>query len=323
MRVFAGPALALMAGLAVLALVAPSTLAQAPPSGAASVDISGRAESGVVSADDPGEFPFTVKNNGQAPPGAEQQAAADVAVSVDGVPEGWTVSAQPAAFKLAPGASQDVTIQVQVAPGSGTRSAALTVNVVLTTPLESLEPILGQVPGGAASQTARDSAPLSIEVRDSVTRQVMETLGPWVYVLLLLLVAAVLVAVGITISSRRTLVRMAADTREQPVAPGGKVAFPFRVEGLARDTDTVLLQVSAVQEGWAAFLPVPELILEPGQSQDLSLVVIAPRTANQGTRQAVLVTATSARAPKGAANLEFIAIVQGPEELPTAPRRSK
>ncbi|HJQ93261.1 MAG TPA: NEW3 domain-containing protein [Candidatus Thermoplasmatota archaeon] len=309
--------------LAVLLAVAPIASSQAPPSAQPAVSIEGSSEGGTASADDPATFRFTVRNDSQGIPGGEDQSKADVAVTVEGVPEGWTVSVTPSSFELAPGASQPVDVQVQVPPDAGTKSATMTVKAVLVSPLESLEPILGQVPGGGASQTATDSAPLTVEVSDSVTRQVLETLGPWVYVLLLLLVAAVLVAIGVTVASRRTMVRLSAETRELPVPPGGKVAFPFRVEGLARDPDAVLLQVSAVQEGWAAFLPVPELVLEPGQPQEVTLMVIAPRIANQGTRQGVLVTATSAKAPKGAANLEFIATVEGPEDLPVAPRRAK
>lgn len=309
--------------LAVLLATVPAASAQAPPSASPAVDISGRAESGTVTVDEPATFAFTVKNNSPAVPGTEEQSKADVAVTVEGVPSGWTVSVEPSSFELAPNAVQEVTVQVQVAPDTEARSATLTVKALLISPLESLEGVLGQIPGGGASQTASDSAPLALEVSDSVTRQVLETLGPWIYAILLLLVAAVLVAIGVIVSSRRTLVRLVADVRELTVAPGGKVAFAFRVEGLARDADTILLRVSAVMDGWAAFLPVPELVLEPGQSQEMTLVVIAPRIATQGTRQAVLVTATSAKSPRGAANLELVATVEGPEDLPLAPRRAK
>ncbi|MFA5942851.1 MAG: NEW3 domain-containing protein [Candidatus Thermoplasmatota archaeon] len=315
MRIAASPLLILL-----VALLAAASIQAQTPSTSPAVEISGKADSGTVSVDQV-TFEFTVKNNSPLVPGIEQQSKADVAVTIDGIPAGWTVSAEPSSFELAPGASQAVKIKVQVAPDADSKEAALTVIAVLVSPLEGLDPILGQNPQTA--QTATDSAPLRIEVRNSLTRNVMETLGPWIYVVLLLLVAAVLVAVILTVSARRALVRLASDTRELSVVPGGKVAFPFRIEGLARDTDTVLLAVSAVQEGWAAFLPVPELVLEPGQAQELSLVIIAPHDAAQGTRQAVLVTATSAKAPKGAANLEFIALVEGVADVPTAPRRAK
>jgi uncharacterized protein (DUF58 family) len=290
--------------------------AQAAPA----VDITGQGDEGAVAVDHPATFTFSVKNTGQPVPGQGSNGAARVVIHVDGVPDGWTVSPSPADFRLAAGASQQVDVQVAVSPEASAKDAGLTVVADLYSALEGLDPVVTPVPG--AAQHASDSAPLAVRVDNSLTRDVLETLGPWVYVLLVLLVLAVLVAVAIAVSARRSLVRLASDTRELRIAPGGKVAFPFRVEGLARDTDTVLLQVSAVQEGWAAFLPVPELVIEPGQAHDLTLVVIAPRTATQGTRQAVLVTATSARAPKGAANVEFIAAVEGPADL-AAERRPK
>jgi hypothetical protein len=310
-RVAAGPA----AALAILLLALQGAQAQASPG----VEITGASDHGSVAVDHPGSFTFTVRNTSPPAPQQGSNGAARVVVRVDGVPaDGWTVSVSPNDFRLDAGAGQQVTVQVAVSPEASARDAAMTVVADLYSALEGLDPVTGSV----APQHASDSAPLAVKVDNSLTRDVLETLGPWVYVLVVLLVLAVLVAVAIHVSARRSLVRLASDTRERPVAPGGKAAFPFRVEGLARDTDTVLLQVSAVQEGWAAFLPVPELVLEPGQSQELSLVVIAPRGAAQGTRQAVLVTATSAKAPKGAANLEFVAVVQGPEDL-QAERRPK
>lgn len=314
-------AIVLAFAIAAVAFLLPSVAAQAPPSASPSVEVVAEVSQGSVSLDEPKTFTVTVRNTSPAVPGLEGNMMADVAVSVTGAPEGWSVAIQPATFELPPGGEEQVDITVSITPEVGTGSTTLTVTADLYSPLEGLEPILGSVPG--ASQKATASTPLEVSVDNSLTRDVMEAIGPWVYALLLLLVAAVLVIVGISVASRRTLVRLAADTRELPVAPGGKVAFPFRVEGLARETDAVLLQVSAVQDGWAAFLPVPELDLEPGQVQEVSLVVIAPRDAAQGMKQAVLVTATSAKAPKGAASVEFLAVVEGVEPLPAAPRRSK
>lgn len=293
--------------------------AQAQAQVAPSVDVSGESDRGAVAVDHPATFTFTVTNTRTPAPAQGDNGADRVVIHVDGVPDGWTVNPSPSDFRLAAGDRQQVDVQVSVSPGSP-EQATLTVVADIYSALEGLEPVISPVPGG--SQHASDSATLAVQVDNSLTRDVLETLGPWVYVLLVLLVLAVLVAVAIAVSARRALVRLASDTRELRVAPGGKVAFPFRAAGLARDTDTVLLQVSAVQEGWAAFLPVPELVMEPGQAHDLTLVVIAPRTATQGTRQAVLVTATSAKAPKGAASLEFIAVVEGPADL-QAERRPK
>ncbi|MHB1262130.1 MAG: hypothetical protein ACYC2H_10505 [Thermoplasmatota archaeon] len=310
-----GPSLALL--LVLLAVAAPVG-AQAPP--ASGVEISGEATKGTISVEQTASFKFTVKNTSPASgTPLDAQDEADVAITFEAVPQDWTVSATPQSFRLARGQSATTEVQVTVPTGSDVKHATIAVVAILTPATSNLPPLLDPV----EQEPASAKAPLELQVQNSVTRDVIEALGPWIYVVLLLLVAAIVVAVAVTVSSRRTLVRLAADTREQVVAPGGKVSFPFRVEGLARDTDTILLQTSAVQEGWAAFLPVPELVMEPGQAQDLNLVVIAPRSAAQGARQAVLVTATSSRAPKGAANLEFVAVVEGVEDLPTAPRRAK
>jgi len=290
------------------------------PSASPGVTITADPSNGAtVSLEHPTSFKFTVKNtsqgSGQQP--LDAQDAADVAIRLAGAPEGWTASASPANFQLYPGQSTSVTVQVAVATSSSAKDATITVSADLYSPIKGLDPVLGNVPG--ATQKASADATLSLARHDSTTRAVLEAVGPWIYAILLLLVAAILVAVAISVASRRTLVRLSADARELAVAPGGKVAFPFRVEALARETDTILLQVSAVQEGWAAFLPVPELTLDPGQVQDLSLVVIAARGAAQGAKQAILVTATSGKAPRGAASLEFVARVEGPEDLVREP----
>ena len=293
---------------ALLAAASPAA-AQVPPSpGAAAVTVQFADESGKVSLDDGASFDATVTNAGQASgTPIDDQNRADVTLVVTGAPAGWNVAVAPSSIELGPGESAQVRVQVTLAAEAEADAAELILTATLTSPLEGLDPLLG--PGGA-SQTATANDSLRVTRDDSVTRDILEAVGPWIYAILLLLVAAVLVAVGISVASRRALVRLASDARELPVPPGGRVVFPFKVEALAKQPDTVLLQVSAVQEGWAAFLPTPEMQMDPGQLEELTLVVIAPRGAADGTRQAVLVSATSAKAPKGAANLEFIAVVR-------------
>jgi uncharacterized membrane protein len=309
--------------VALLALLAASSaLAQAPPSLSPSVTIQGAETEGTVTVEEERLFSFTVTNTGLASgTPLDEQNDGDVTVTVTGLPAGWTASANPGSFRLAPGASQEVQVQVQVAASAKDREAQLTIAVEMLSPLGRLDPVLGQIPG--ATQRSNASATLDLTVQESFTRNVLEAVGPWIYAIVLLLVAASVVAIGLVVAARRSLVRLATDRSELPLPPGGKVAFAFQAETKARDPDNVLLRVSAVPEGWAAFLPVPELTLAPGVAQELSLVVIAPRDAAQGTRQAILVKATSSKAPKGAATLELTAVVEGVEELPSAPRRRK
>lgn len=315
------PAAAVILALCVIALVgiAAPAAAQAPPSPAAAVSVAFDEERGAITVDRAATFRLVVRNDGAAMPAGNEGTASDVTLAVTGIPEGWTASATPASFALQNGQSRTVELQVSVSPSAAAREADLVVTAELVSPLGGLDPILG--PGGQ-SQRATASDQIHLVRDDSVTRDILEGLGKWIYAVLLLLVAAVFVAVAITLSSRRALVRLSSDTRELTVPPGGRVVFPFKVEGLARHEDSALLQVSAVQEGWAAFLPVPELALEPGQVQDLTLVVIAPKNASEGSRQAVLVSATSSKAPKGAANLEFVATVHGGTPPRAAKRKS-
>lgn len=310
--------LALAAALAMLPLL-PAATGQAP-SASPQVSVEMPQSEGTVTVEETRTFTLTVRNEGESTP-LDDQNRGDVNILLSGVPAGWTVSANPANFEVAPGDAVEVEIQVSVATGATARGADIGITAEMYSPLRGLDPILGQIPG--ATQRSEDNATLRLTVEESFTRDVLETLGPWIYAVLLLLVAAVVVAVGLTVASRRSLVRLSSDTRELTVAPGGKVAFPFRAEGLAREPDSVIMQVSAVQEGWAAFLPVPELALEPGQAQELQLIAIAPRDALQGTRQGILVSATSAKAPKGAATLEFVAVVEGLVEAAPSQRRRK
>lgn len=305
--------------LALLLLLAADAAAQAP-SASPSITVTAATGEGTVTVEKARSFSFTVKNTSPVTP-LDEQNKGDVAIVITGIPEGWTASANPANFEIAPGDSVEVEVQVGVSTDADARSADLTVTAEMHSPLRGLEPLLGTIPG--ATQRATGNASLSLRVDESLTRDVLETIGPWIYALLLLVVAAVLVVVAVSVAARRTLVRLAADSREVAVLPGGKAVFTFVAESVAKDPDTAFLQVSAVQDGWAAFLPLPDLALMPGQSQELTLVVIAPRDAQAGERQAVLVTATSAKAPKGAATLEFVVVVDGRDELPKSPRRRK
>ncbi len=295
----------------VVAVAATSTQAQPPPpSFTPSITVAVQEDTGTVTVERATTFNVVVKNAGSSSgTPLDEQNKGEVTMRLEGVPDGWTASITPAAFDLAPGKSLTVSLSVLASASSSTAKHTITVIADMATPLEGLDPILGSVPGASQMSSGRDA--IELHVDNSVTRNVLEAVGPWIYVLILALVAAVLVAVGITVASRRVLVRLATDRPELNIPPGGRVAFPLRVESLAKEDDQVILQVSAVAEGWAAFLPVPELAMVPAQVEDITLVVIAPVNAPPGTRQAILVSATSAKAARRAANVEFVAVVQG------------
>lgn len=299
--------------LGILVLATPAASAQLPPSPfAPAVSVNIVDEEGTVSLDSAAEFEVTVKNEGAAFPVGNEASAADVVLKVTGAPPGWTATITPSSFSLQNGESRnDIRLRVSVSGDATARQADLTVTAELDSPLEGLDPLTSPT-GNPQRATATDTIAMTWD--DSLTRDVLEALGPWIYAVLLLLVAAVLVAVGLTLAARRSLVRLSSTMRELNVPLGGRAVFALQAEGLGKQANNVLLQVSAVPEGWAAFLPTPELTLQPGEIKDLTLVVIPAKQAAVGTRQAVLVSATTAKAPKASANLEFVAIV-GPPEL--------
>lgn len=312
----------LLAALLGLSLLALTASAQAPASPfAPAVGINIVDDEGVVSIDGAAEFDVTVTNQGTAFPVGNEASAADVALKVTGAPEGWTATISPSSFSLQNGQSRtDIRLRVSVSADATERTAQLTVTAELDSPLEGLDPITGPT-GNSQRATATDT--VEVTWKDSITRDVLETLGPWIYAVLLLLVAAVLVAIGLTVATRRSLVQLSSTMRELTVPAGGRAVFSLQAEGLGKQANNVLLQVSTVPEGWAAFLPTPELTLQPGETKDLTLVVIAAKQAAIGTRQAVLVSATTAKAPKASANLEFVAIVGPAEAKPKGKRPSE
>lgn len=311
--------LAALVGLCLLALTASAQTPASPFAPAVSINV--LAEDGVVSLDGAAEFEVTVKNEGTAFPVGNEATGADVALKVTGAPAGWTATISPSSFSLQNGQTRtDIRLRVSVSADATERTAELTVTADLDSPLEGLDPITSPT-GNSQRATATDT--IAVTWDDSITRDVLETLGPWIYAVLLVLVAAVLVAVGLTVGSRRSLVRLSSNMRELTVPGGGRAVFTLQAQGLGKQGNNVLLQVSAVPDGWAAFLPTPELNLQPSEIKDLTLVVIAPENAAVGTRQAVLVSATTAKAPKASANLEFIAIVGPPELKPKGKRASE
>jgi hypothetical protein len=69
-----------------------------------------------------------------------------------------------------------------------------------------------------------------------------------------------------------------------------------------------------VPEGWATFLPTPQLDLAAGHQEEVPVVVIAPKDAAEGTRQSFTVQATSAQAPRRPAAVVLEAEVVAPRK---------
>lgn len=310
-RLLAAPAAVLLLVLLVL-----PAAAQVPTMAAVSVE--GPA-SGSVSLDEAGAFTFTVTNDS---PGSDtpldDQNAARVTVAVADVPAGWTAAVSPADFRLTPGASQSVVLSVSVSADAGAAEAVLRVVATLTTPLEGLGPVLGQA---GASQTATGEAAITIERTDSATRTLLESVSYGIYLILLALLAAVVIATKLILDNRRVTVALHSKRREASVLPGGRVALPLEVRNIGKHDDTVVFQVSSLPDGWAAFLPVVELELQRSAAEQMHLVAIAPAGAKAGDRQEILVTAHSAQGPRHPASLTFTVAVEGNAPAGKAPAK--
>jgi hypothetical protein len=256
------------------------------------------------SLDEPAVVEVTVTNTA-APSGVE---ALDrprlVTLSTGDGPAGWTARVAPSEFRLAPGQSAKATLTVSVS-ASAAETASLTVTARMYPLGVNTLPIVG--PEADPESTA--AASLKATRVDSVTRDVLESLGPYVWVVLLGFVAAVVLALSILAANRRIAVRLSSAETAGKVPQGGRSSFPLRVHNITRQADTVFLRVNPLPEGWNAYLPTPQLELQGGQQEEVSVFVVAPKGAEEGTHLTVDVTATSSLAPRRPATVRFEATV--------------
>lgn len=250
-------------------------------------------ESQSASLDEAGSASFTVRFDSQNP--LDAQNARTLRLTVTGAADGWIYQLDTTDLELTAGSEARVTVQVAV---SGDAEADET-TVNLRAQLVPQSP-LAQVPtlGPLVDPAAEDTASVTVERQDATTRQVLETLGPWVYVIAAALIVAIVVLVKVLSDARRSLVALELDTERFTVKAGQSVAVPITVRNLGRTEDTVVFHVMTVAKGWAANLPVPELDLEGEQEEELHLIIYVPKEAESGTEQTIGVTAHSAAAPK-------------------------
>jgi hypothetical protein len=294
------PVAGILVLVAALAMLAPAS-AQVPlPE--AGVAITAEDDDVAVSVEEARRVTLTVENSG-TPTGTPLDVPRDVDVTVEGAPDGWTASVAPARVSVAPGESATVTLTVTVSTSAADGDADLTVTA-------RMRPYGGQEPSPVNPEAA-DSVAVHAQRSDPLTRDILEGLGPWIYIVLLAFLIVLVILARYTFSGRRPAVRLSADTRELHVRPGGKVQFPFRVSNVARRGGSVLLQVSAVEPGWQASLPSSEVSLGASQSLEMALSVKAPPQGSE--RQHILVSATSVQNPRRPANLDFVAVVKRPK----------
>lgn len=307
--------LGLLLALALLSALPGPAAAQVPTvpiPGAASVEVTAAAEPVQLSLDAPASVTVTVSNTESATGNAQLDQPRLIALTVAGAPEGWTASLSPATFQMRPGESRQATLQVAVSGAAADRTAKLTVTAKAYARGVDAVPVAGP----AADPEAQDSAAVSLVRSDSPQRVLLETAGPYAWILLAALVAALVVILSMVAANRRVAVRLSAAEPQRLVAPGARTVFPVLVHNITRRDDTVVLRVPGVPEGWGTFLPTPQVDLRAGQQEEVPVVVIAPKEAVEGTRQPFTVVATSALAPRRPASVVVEAEV-------AAPRRGK
>ncbi|HLF16983.1 MAG TPA: hypothetical protein VI796_06110 [Candidatus Thermoplasmatota archaeon] len=296
-------------GLLLLAVCLASMLsagAQAPPSPEPSVAISAADTEVSVSVESPTTVDLTVENTTPGT-GTPLDQPRTILLEVSGASEGWTAHVDPVRLRLAAGATATATLTISVATDAGASDATVTV-VAKMLPLG-----VDAIPGVGPAVDPETTASVEVQAHrdDSLTRDILETIGPWIYVLFLALLAAILITVKLVVGNRRTAVALSAEAADVTVPAGGRGTLTLTVENLTKAEDTVVFQVSAVATGWAAFLPVPELQLAPQAREEIALTVIAAKDLHPGDSQSILVSATSAQAPKRPAVVTVDATVGG------------
>lgn len=296
-KVVRGPLL-----LVFLVLLGLPVAAQSPDAGSVSVSVT--PEEVVASVEEPATFDIVVGFTSENPLDGQQTRRVDVEVT--GTPAGWSVVLDRSRVDLSPGGSATVTATVSINVNAEADDADLVVTATL------YPRGLNDVPGVGTTVDPADTADASVTVlrEDPLTREFVEAVGGWLWILLGAGVVLAIVAAKLVFDTRRTAVKLHAKTTEVAVEAGGRVAVPLRVENLTRSEDTVVFHVAPMPDGWSAHLPVPELDLDGQQSEELHLIIQAPTDAPPDAREVVGVSAHSAQAPKRVAELVITAVVQ-------------
>jgi hypothetical protein len=308
------------AGLLVLLLLLPAAalaqVPQVPLPGAASVDVKAQGDALQVGLDAPAKVTLVVTNTEAASPAAQLDLPRTIGVSVEGAPDGWTAALDLASLQLKPQESRQVTLQVSVSADAVEATAHLIVTAKAYARGVNAVPLAGP----NVDPEAIAHADVQATRADSPQRVLLETVGPYVWLLLLALVAALVIILTLVAANRRVAVRLSASEPQHTVVPGNRAVFPVLVHNITRRDDTIVLRVPNVAEGWATFLPTPQLDLEAGHQEEVPVVVIAPKDVAVGTRQPFTVTATSAQAPKRPASVVLEAEVVAPRRKGVPPK---
>ncbi len=271
------------------------------------ISVEPNATSVAVGVDSPGSFTADITYDSSNPLDDVQDRT--ILVDLEGVPDGWTANVEPAHFSLANHATMSVTVTVAVTPGAAADDMQVVINARL------MPRGVADVPSVGGQIEPEETASASVDVlrEDPLTREALEAVGPWLWLVLAAALVLAIIAAKLVYDTRRTAVKLHCKVTEAAVLPGGRVAVPMRVENVTRVEDTIVFHVAPMPDGWSAHLPVPELDLDGHQSEELHLIIQAPANARAGDRHNVGVSAHSAQAPKRAAELVLAAVVDSDE----------
>ena len=269
--------------LLLIVLLIPLAAAQVPET--STVTVTGPSGSTVVSVEEAARLDFQVTFESQNP--LDGQTARDIQLIVSGAPDGWTAAVSPSVLSMTAGASETVTVTVAIDTDAEDEQATIRLEARLAPRGVNVVPGLGPIldPASSGSDTA------DVQRDETPTRQLLETLGSFVWFILAgLLIAAVLIA-KLVVDARKRTVDLQPTEAHADVGAGGKVAVPLKVRNIGNREDTVVFHLSSGDQGWSATLPLPELDLDAGQEEELQLIVHAPKDAPSGTAQTIGVTA--------------------------------
>lgn len=272
--------------LVVLVVLAVPAHAQAPEP---TLSITSGSDTVVVSREADTTLRLTVTFQSENP--LDQLSARQVRLSHSTTPDGWRISLDPQVLDvMGPDDSRQVTATITLGATARQSEAPVTFTARLVP--------RGQEGTPTFDPAAEDSVQVTLKRDDPRTREVLEGVGAWIWVILgALALLSVVLAIVLSRQSRAA-VALRSDVRRAVVAPGRSVAVPLTVENLTRVEDTVVFHVAPVRPGWAAALPVPELPLDGRRREELHLVVTAPKDATVGSTQQVGVSAHSAQNPR-------------------------
>lgn len=286
--------------LLLVVLLIPLATAQVPET--STVTVTGPSDATAVSVEEAATLDFQVTFESQNP--FDGQTPRDIQLIVSGAPDGWTAAVSPSVLSMMAGDSETVTVTVAIDTNTEDEEATIRLEARLAPRGANVVPGLGPILDPAA--TGSDTA--EVQRDETPTRQLLETLGSFVWFILAgLLIAAVLIAKLVRDARKRT-VDLQPTEAHADVAAGSKVAVPMQVRNIGNREDTVVFHISSGDRGWSATLPLPELDLDADQQEELQLIVHAPKDVPSGTTQTIGVTARGGQSRRLAESLVTVTV---------------